>query len=509
MKSILAIDIGTTSTKAALINDQGLILDSKTVKYPIYPKGSKSEQDPLEWWKATCTCCRSLLENKNSFSFSAVAISGQMQNTILVDDKEAIYPAILYSDMRAKRELENIKEKIGIEVLNKITSNIQDASSVLAKLLWIKKNHPKLYKKCRRLFIGAHDYVTWKLCGAEVTDFTTASSSGLLDFSKNSWIEDIINSLSLRIDWLPDILPSDQQAGKVHSRASKDTFIPSGTPVFHVAGDAATTTVGAGAGEPGRYYIYLGTSGWIACTYSGEPIDLSSGVYNLRHPDPDRLILIGPMLTAAGNFEWLCRNFGDLEKISIENFFSDSFKVLDKSAANSPEGSNGIIYLPYLAGERSPFRDENARGVFFGLKTTSTRQDLYRSVLEGVAFSMRMIAEVIISKTSDKAKELNIAGGGAQSSLWVQIFADILGCRVNVLDNPEEVGARGAAIIVGKALGWYNTFFPEKAFFPIRASYEPNYIVIKYYNKLFSVFKELYPSLKNSYSKLNKVMKGV
>jgi xylulokinase len=336
------------------------------------------------------------------------------------------------------------------------------------------------------------------LCGARCADYTTAATTGLLNLQRSAWAEELLTFLDLRMDWLPRLSQGDEQVGQVSAQAALASGLPEGLPVFHGLGDAAATTLGAGAGEPGRNYIYLGTSGWLAATHLGRPVDPRSGIFNLRHPEPSRLILIGPLITAAGNFEWLRRQFGELEANQAGS--GSAYETLNALAAQAPAGSNGLLYLPHLAGERSPFRDSAARGVFFGLSTTTTRQDMYRAVMEGVAFGMRAIGEAMAQK--EAISELNIVGGGARSALWPQIFADVFACRVQVLADPGNAGARGAAIIAGKALGWYDSYAPE-GLFPIEASYEPEARHVGRYEALYPVYRSLYPALKDSFQKLS------
>ncbi|MEN4098812.1 MAG: FGGY family carbohydrate kinase, partial [Anaerolineaceae bacterium] len=450
MEAIVVLDIGTTGTKAALINRSGKILAGEYAGYDLYAQGREVEQDPADWWQATQSSLRALVKVvPPEARLAAIILSGQMQDVILVGPEDALAPAILYSDARAQEEAAAILVKLGEEKIISTTGNLQDATSLLTKLLWLKRKRPELYEAACKLMIGAHDYVTWKLCGAHMADYTTASTTGLLDLHNNCWAEHLLKALDLRRDWLPELVLSGVQAGCVDTAAAAATGLPEGLPVFHGPGDAATTTLGAGAGEPGRDYVYLGTSGWLAATTNGPPVDPRTGIFNLCHPNPTQLILIGPMITAAGNFEWLRRQFGDLETARPE----DAYTRLNELAAQSPAGSNGLLYLPYLSGERAPFRDADARGVFFGLSITSTRQDMYRAVLEGVALSMRMIGDVMFPQ--GKTAELSLVGGGVRSLLWPQIFANVFRCRVLVLADPGDVGVRGALLAVGKALGWY------------------------------------------------------
>ncbi len=500
MDRIAAVDVGTTGTKASLIGRDGLILASAYQSYGTNIEGRSAEQNPNHWWEATAASLRALRVEYPAMRPLAVALSGQMQNVILIGPEGLLAPAILYSDTRAQAEAEEMNRLIGEARLREVTGNLQDASSLPAKLLWVKEHWPEVYQKADTLFVGAHDYVAWRLCRSRAADFTTAATTGLLDLRANAWAIGLLGELGLRADWLPELTGAEVKVGEISAQVTEETGLLEGIPVFHGAGDVATATLGAGAGEPGRFYVYLGTSGWLATTELSTPADPLTGIFNLRHPDPQRLILVGPMLTAAGNFEWLREQFGDLEVGGRAEVTAHD--CLNQRASQAAPGSGGVLYLPYLAGERAPFRDANARGVFFGLNRKTTRAELYRAVMEGVAFSMRAIRQAMPGASQGVGvSELNIVGGGARSRLWLQIFADVFNCRVQVLANPEEVGARGAAIIAGKALGWHSDYAPA-GYFPVQATYEPDPAAVARYDRLFEVFRDLYPFLQPAFARL-------
>lgn len=506
MDVIVAIDVGTTGTKTILFNRDGATVISATFDYPTQTQGRRVEQDPADWWAATVAGLQSLWEQVPDMQPVAVVLSGQMQDVILVGEEDSLVSAILYSDTRAQRESRIVQERLGEARLREVTGNLQDAASLLAKLLWLKQHQPAVYDEAQTLFVGAHDYVAWRLCRSDATDYTTASTTGLLNLVANTWATELLDALELRTDWLPQLRTAETQVGEVTAAVAEETGLPAGTPVFHGAGDAATTTLGAGAGKPGRYYVYLGTSGWLAATALNTPVDPSTGIFNLRHPDPQRLILIGPMLTAAGNVEWLREQFGVLETDAVGDSETAAYETLNALACEAPPGSNGVLYLPYLAGERAPFRDPNARGVFFGLHRNTRRRDLYRAVMEGVAFSMRAIRDTLPASDELERSELNLVGGGARSSVWPQIFADVFSCPVQVLAAPDEVAARGAALIAGRALGWYTGYVPAPGFFPVQATFQPEPAAVERYDRLFEVFLGLYPALRSSFAHLSQAL---
>ena len=511
MKVIAAVDIGTMGTKATLVGREGMVVASAYASYASQGEGNRVEQDPGDWWEATVMGLHSLWEQAPEARPVALVLSGQMQDVILVDNARPLAPAILYSDVRAQDEAQHVLERLGEARLHEVTGNLQDASSLLAKLLWVKNNLPDVYRSAQTLFVGAHDFVAWRLCGARAADHTTASTTGLLNLRANAWAVDFLDELGLRTDWLPELYPAEAQVGEIGKAVAQETGLPVGTPVFHGAGDVATTTIGAGAGEPGRYYVYLGTSGWLAATWPGKPVDPLTGIFNLRHPALEWLIRIGPMLTAAGNFEWLRAQFGWLEAQAAGQTDEDtSYEILNVLASEAPPGSGGVLYLPYLAGERAPIRDPHARGVFFGLSRHTTRQCLYRAVLEGVAFSMRTIRDAMLPAEGANARpELSLVGGGARSALWGQVFADVFDCPVHALAAPGDVGARGAALLAGKALGWYDSYMPGAAFFPAQHSYVPDPQAVASYDRLYTVFQALYPALRSGFSALSQVLAGV
>ncbi|MCS7056826.1 MAG: FGGY family carbohydrate kinase [Thermoflexales bacterium] len=497
----MALDIGTTAAKAALVDRNGQILARAQSGYRPVWRGAEVEQDATDWWKAAQACLRSIAQHEpGDVRIVALALSGQMQDVILMDRRGVLAPVILYSDGRAQAEADEVLSTIGEDQLIPLTGNVQDASGLLAKLLWIKRYRAEWYQQAHTLLVGAHDYIAAELCGERVTDLTTASTTGLFHLRENRWAVELLERLNLRTDWLPRLDSAEVPVGQVRREAAELTGLPEGLPVFHGVGDAAATTLGAGAGEEGRWYVYLGTSGWLATSVDAPPADPRAGIFNLRHPDGKRLILIGPMITAAGNFEWLVRQFGALE--SGPSGEADTHGLLSRMAESAVAGCNGLLYLPYLSGERAPFRDSHARGVFFGLSASTSRAELYRAVLEGVAFAMRTIRDAIPS--ANRMDCVNLVGGGARSGLWPQIFADVFGCSVQVLAQPEDVGCRGAALLASKALGWQRDFKPAD-YFPVERSHQPVIQTQRCYDALYDVFRGLYPALKDSFHLLASV----
>lgn len=491
MQTIVAIDIGTTGAKAALVTQAGQVVASGYSSYPTAtPTNNYVEQMPDDWWGAACEALTQLWSTTNveRNGIAAVALSGQMQDMILLGDDGALGAAMLYSDSRAQVEAQAIITQIGAAELVRITGNEQGAASLLAKWRWLQRHEPARLTACRTILLGAHSYVGWRLSGTPSCDYTTASTTGLLDLAGNDWATALLTQLELAPDKLPALLPADMSIGIVTSSAAIATGLPAGLPIYTGAGDLAATTVGVGAGEPGRIYCYLGTSGWIATSLLHATPNPESGVFTLRHPDPVRFIQVAPMLTAGGNLDWVRTRLVD----------ANDYAQINALAAAAPVGSHGVLYLPYLAGERSPFSDPNARACYIGISGRTERSDLVRAVMEGTGFAYRSLLEAL----SNEAQALYVVGGGARSTVWMQILADILGCPVHVVAEPTNAAARGAAIIVGRALGWYDSFAPHQTFFPIQQTFHPDTAAHHTYQSLYPIFSRLYPQLRTTFAAL-------
>jgi xylulokinase len=263
--------------------------------------------------------------------------------------------------------------------------------------------------------------------------------------------------------------------------------------VLQGVGDLGATTVGVGAAEPGMIYAYLGTSGWIAASQDAVVPMPEHGIFTICHPATERYIQVAPVLTAGGNLEWLRSALATREGVPPE------YACLNALAAQAAPGSGGVLYLPYLNGERSPFSDTNARAGFIGISGATTQADLVRAVMEGTAFAYRALCDAL---GVARGGALTLAGGGGQSAVWAQILADVLAAAVQVAASPGDAPARGAAIIAGRALGWYASLAPGKEFFPVEATYAPGAENVRVYDRLYPVFTGLYPALRASFAAL-------
>ncbi|MFO7631161.1 MAG: FGGY family carbohydrate kinase [Caldilinea sp.] len=502
MDTILAIDIGTTGAKAALVNRDGALLASALATYPTHTAaGNIVEQTPQEWWDATCHALHDIWRSAPAgVHVAAVILSGQMQDTILLGDDDAIGPALLYSDSRAQVEAAEIEQLVDAAALTAITGNTQGAASVLAKWRWLAAHEPPRLAAARTILLGSHDYVTWRLCGVRSADPTTAATTGLLDWRNRVWATSLLVQFGLNTALLPELHPAGTQIGRVNAAAALATGLAEGTPVLQGVGDLGATTVGVGAAEPGAIYAYLGTSGWLAVSRDeAEPLP-ERGVFTICHPQPRRWIQVAPVLTAGGNLEWLRSALATPEGVQPD------YTRLNDLAAQSAPGSGGVIYLPYLNGERSPFSDPHARAGFLGISGATTQADLVRAVMEGTAFAYRSLREAL---DVVQRGPLLLAGGGGQSPLWAQILADVLGHPVQVAAVPGDAPARGAAILAGRALGWHDSLTPAADFFPMEAGYTPVAHNAALYDRFYPIFAGLYPALRASFAALAQIQTAV
>ncbi|MBI1280632.1 MAG: hypothetical protein GC179_21085 [Anaerolineaceae bacterium] len=475
----LALDCGTTGVKAALMDTSGKTLRSAYRAYPTHvEEGGISEQDANHWWQASVEAISEL----RAIEAQAIALTGQMQDVILLDAAGRITRSvILYSDTRAHEEANEINRKIGIDRLRQLTGNNQGADSLLAKLLWLTRHEPETLDKSDKLLIGAADYLAYKMTGQSVTDTTTASTTGLFNIqTRQALAQDVLTEMGLaHINRLfPVIQTGGTKAGSLRAEVSRELGLKDNIPVFHGPGDAGATTLGAGSGEIGRPYAYIGTSGWVAFTAS-QQAGAQTGVFTLAHPSPEHYICIAPILTAGGNLEWLRGLFGE----------ADVGQMI-RAALNTSPGK--LLYLPYLNGERSPFSDPFARGTFIGLQVFHRREEVCRAVLEGIAFAYRHILDTLVT---DRIDRLTLTGGGTRSAEWCQLIATIIGVPIAISSDADHASARGAILAAQVASGER-----EQHNYSISAEqeeiFEPQAKLRQHYDAQYTWFKAAYPALK-------------
>ncbi len=498
---LLAHDLGTSGNKAVLYSFSGELVGSTVVSYStIYPDNGWVEQNAEDWWKAVCTATKKLLEQTHiaGSQVAAVSFSGQMMGCLLVD-KHAVplYNMITWADTRSVKEAEFMRQQIDpVHFYHKIGHRIGESYSA-AKLLWIKNNYYDIYKKAYKM-LNAKDYIISLMTGNFVTDYSDASGTNLLNINKLEWSTEIIESLGLDIDLLPELHASSDIAGYVTPKAAAECGLPEGTPVVLGGGDGSCACVGAGVVKEGKTYNVIGSSSWIS-TASSQPVyDNEMRTFNWVHLDKNLYTPCGTMQTAGYSLSWF-RNLmfeGDTDAVK-----DNVHQTIDSLVELSVPGANKLFFLPYLLGERSPLWNSNARAAFVGLTVTHTKADMFRALYEGVGFNLKHIMDILNRYCS--VNEIIAIGGGAQSKVWLQILSDIFGRELLIPEYVEEATSMGAAICAGVGIGAYRDFGIVDEFNKIKQRIRPNMENHERYRKLLPVFQLTYQDLTATFDRIS------
>ncbi len=504
---VLAHDLGTTGNKATLYDADGQLVGSAFHGYQTdYPHTNWAEQDPEDWWTAVCRSTRRLLAetDRQSAEIACVTFSGQMMGCVPLDPQaRPLRKAIIWADQRAVAQASWVEERISFADVYRTTGHRLSASYSLAKILWVRDHQPGIYRQTHK-FVHAKDAIVARLTGRFVTDPSDASGMNLYDLEAGTWSPQILDAAELSPAQLPEIVPSSAVVGQVRSAAAVEVGLTAGTPVVIGGGDGACAAVGAGVVAEGTAYNYIGSSSWIALA-TREPIrDPDYRTFTFAHLVPQMFMPDGTMQAAGASYQWtrdqLCRQ----ETQAADVLRLSPYDLMNAQADQSPPGANGLLYLPYLMGERSPHWNPQARGAFVGLTIRHTRADLIRAVLEGVAMNLRTILDALRAQGADVAA-IRLIGGGARSRLWNQIMADIYGLPVERLAILEEATSMGAALAGGVGVGLYPEFSMATAMNPVAAVIEPDPTAQSVYQALIPLFRETYDALAPVYGRLAKV----
>jgi len=504
-KYILAHDLGTSGNKATLFSVDGELGASVLHEYPVsYPNQGWVEQDPEDFWKAVCVSTSRLLEKAKvaPSDVAAVSFSGQMMGCLLVDGEgRALRPIIIWADTRAGREAEEMERGLGMEYVYRTTGHRISASYSAAKLLWIRGNESGVYKRAHKM-LHAKDYVIFRLTGNYVTDYSDAGGTNLFDINKKDWDDRILGELNIPRSMLPDPHPSKTNAGGITSSAARETGLLEGTPVIIGGGDGSCATVGAGVVSEGNAYNVLGTSSWISLASKNPVPDPEMRTFTWTHLDENLFTPCGTMQAAGYSYSWFRDTFCQDETSRAKAAGKSPYDFINQGVLESPPGAGGLLWLPYLLGERSPRWDHDARGTFVGLSISSGKGDAARAVLEGVAFNLRIILEILEKGTKNGIGEVILIGGGAKGDVWLQTLADVWQKPLAVPVFREEATSLGAAICGGVGIGAFEDFRVINKFNKIEKTIQPNAALAEKYLALFSIFDESYEGMKGVYKKL-------
>ncbi len=504
MEYLLGVDLGTSGTKTVLFDVNGQAVASETVEYPLHqPQNGWAEQAPEDWWDAARTTIRSVIEQSgvNAADIKGLGISGQMHGLVLLDaDGNVLREAILWCDGRTQEECDEITNTIGRERLIQITANPALTGFTAGKILWVRKHEPELWAKVRHILLPK-DYVRFKLTGEYASEMSDASGTNLLDVPNRCWSKEILDALNIDDNLMPRLTESSDVAGYITSEAAQLTGLVPGTPVAGGAGDNAAAAVGTGVVVEGKAFTTIGTSGVVFAHSDKVQIDPQGRVHTFCAAVPGAYTVMSCTLAAGLSLKWYRDTFCQAEIDAAKEMDTDPYILMNQQAEKSPIGANRLIFLPYLMGERSPLLDSNARGAFIGLSAIHTRKDLLRAVMEGVTYSQRQNLDVL--RAMHVAPETMLAcGGGAKSPFWRKMMADVFNMPVKTVKNTEGP-ALGAAILAGVAAGIYKDI-PTACAQVIRENepLQPGAAEHNAYERVYSVYESLYPSLKGAYSEL-------
>ncbi len=502
---VIGIDVGTSGCKAILVDCAGAVVGSDLQEYPLStPRPGWSEQDPADWWEAAQAGLRRLIEASGVApdAVLGIGLSGQMHGLVAMDgDGRVLRPAILWNDQRTAPQCEEIHAAAGgVPELLKLTNNRMLPGYTGGKIVWLREEEPLLYEKARR-FLNPKDYIRWRLTGEMVTEVSDASGTGLFNVRERRWSDELLDKLDIPRERLPECVESPEVTGGLTAEAAAATGLPAGLPVVGGGGDAVIQTTGMGLIGPGTVGTIIGTSGIVAAGLDAFHENPGGRLQVFCNNSPGAWHVMGVTLAAGGSYRWYRDALCERQKELAARAGKDAYELLEDYAAQAPAGSRGLVFLPYMIGERCPYADPNARGCFVGLSLQHGRAEMTRAVMEGVIFSLRDVYE-LIREMEPAIAEIRTSGGGSRSPLWRQIQADVFQCRVVTVSASGEGAAYGAALVAGAGVGVWGSVEEAIGVLDIETETEPDPANKQLYADLYGVYHELYGALKPSFDAL-------
>jgi xylulokinase len=498
----LGIDVGTGGTRAVIIDEQGRVIASATGEHQAFasPQVGWAEQNPDDWWRACGLAVREALGkcHVRSNQISCVGLSGQMHGAVLLDDQGCVVrPALIWCDVRTEEQTRELTAQIGIDRLIQLTCNPALTNFTVTKCLWVREHEPKNWSRVRSIMLPK-DYVRFRLTGERATDVSDAAGTLLLDVANRSWSKAILELVGIDEWLLPNLYESPEICGKISAEGAAATALNAGTPVVAGAGDQAAGAIGMGVVSSGTVSATIGTSGVVLAATSVPALDPKGRLHTFCHAVPGRWIVMGVTQAAGFSLRWFRDQFGtgtNGHGNSDGDSRGDSYDTLTADAANAPPGCDGLLWAPYLMGERTPYLDPAARGILVGLTASHTRAHVIRAILEGVAFSLRDTF-TIFEEIKVPVQRIRLGGGGARSPLWRQIQADVYGQSVEIVEA-EEGAAYGAAILAAVgARAWPTVDDACSAVVRVAGLVDRNSIDSAALEKSYSKYRRIYPAMK-------------
>ena len=491
MKYYIGADLGTSALKLLLVDHTGNIIKEVSRAYEVsFPNPGWSEQSPEAWWDAFVSAVKEITQNLDISEVVGIGVGGQMHGLVILDEHDkVIRPAILWNDGRTNKETEYLNEVVGKQKLSQFTANIAFAGFTAPKILWLKNNEPENYAKICKIMLPK-DYINYKLTGVHCTDYSDASGMLLLDVKNKGWSKEMLDICGINENQMPTLFESFEVVGNLLPEVASQLGIDGGIKVVAGAGDNAAAAIGTGTVSDGNCNISLGTSGTVFISSDKFSVDKNNALHSFCHANGD-YHLMACILSAASCNKWFCE-----EILNTSDYKKEQSPITDDDL-----GRNDVFFLPYLMGERSPINDTDARGTFIGMRMDTKRKDMFLAVLEGVAFAIRDNFEIA------KEQDINITcsslcGGGAKSELWQKILCNILDVDIALLQTEQGPGY-GAAMLAMVGCGEFkNVKECVNAFVKVKNRITPEPEIVARYEQQYGKFKEIYPSLKNTFKKI-------
>lgn len=492
MSSVLGIDVGTGGSRAVLVAEDGSVVASATCEHIPFAslQTAWAEQDPSDWWRASQEAVREVLKSSgvDPTKITGVGLTGQMHGAVLLDEHgEVLRPSIIWCDQRTDEQCQWITEKVGADRLLKLTCNPALTNFTLTKLLWVRQYEPEIWKKVRHVLLPK-DYVRFRLSGEYAIDVADASGTLMLDVTNRRWSDELLGLVDVDRALLPAVFESPEVCARVSQEASSVTGIPAGTPIVAGAGDQAAGAIGMGITRPGAVSVTIGTSGVVFAATERPSLDPGGRLHTFCHAIPGRWHVMGVTQAAGLSLRWIRDQFGQ----------GSDYSQLSKEAAAVEPGCDGVLWAPYLMGERTPHLDSSVRASLTGLAASHTRGHVVRAVMEGVAFSQRD-SFTIFGELGVPVNRIRLSGGGARSVLWKQIQADVYGHAVETI-AADEGGAYGAALLAGVGTGiWPSVDQACDRNVRTAETISPNADANAIMNRQYERYRRIYPALKAIY----------
>jgi len=502
----IGIDVGTSGARALLCDATGDVQGAATASYPtLHPKPLWSEQEPEDWWRATVAATRRAVRRARAKrrEIRAIGLTGQMHGAVFLDaGHKVLRPAILWNDQRTAEECAEITESVGAKRLMRLTCNPALTGFTAPKMLWVRKNEPRVYERTRKVLLPK-DYVRFRMSGEFATDVSDASGTLLFDVPRRRWSRQVLAALDIDPELLPDCTESEEVCARVSPGGADELGVPAGTPIAAGGGDQAAGAVGNGIVRPGVVSATIGTSGVVFAFSDRVQTDPVGRVHTFCHAVRGKWHVMGVMLSAGGSLRWFRNALGSPESDEARRHGRDPYDALCDLAAQAPAGSEGLYFLPYLTGERTPHADPYARGAWVGLTPRHAKAHLARALLEGVCYGMRDSLE-IIRQMKVPVRQVRVSGGGGRSPLWRQMLADVFGMSVHTI-NAEEGPAYGAALLAAVASGAFGNV-REACGATIRqtGATRPRRRSVREYERLYPEFGRLYAALRDEFPRLTR-----